>query len=116
MKDSPFDYVMNHAPMSQAEFLNQVAWEPMETAPKDGRAFWGRVDGDAIRMFWHPEFGEFVSKFRRMQLHDGSTFAATGKDYSDHSPTIHEPTGWMWPITRNKEDAYKEKRTKETIG
>jgi hypothetical protein len=99
--DSPFDYVMNNTPMSQAEFLHQIGWNPMETAPRDGTPFWGRVNEDAIRMFWHPEFNAFVSSFRRMQLHNGNTFADTGKDYSDHSPQIHYPTSWMYVITRN---------------
>lgn len=68
-------------------------WAPMETAPKDGRKFWGKVGDDAIAMFWHPNFDEFISSFRRMTMAPG--YLINGQPYEDHSPEIHRPTGWM---------------------
>jgi len=65
-------------------------WQPIETAPKDGTRFWGAVGDDAIAMFWHPEFSEFVSSFRRM------TYAPQfGGTSHDHSPVVHRPARWM---------------------
>ena len=90
----------NLDPIGKSEFLGIVqeileayeaaAWRPIEDAPKDGKPFHGLVDDDLIKMFWHDGFGEFVSSFRRMQLHNGHTFG-NGKDYEDHSPVIHKP-------------------------
>jgi hypothetical protein len=69
---------------------------PIETAPKDGTRFWGLVGDDAIAMFWHPGFAEFVSSYRQMTLAPGYTFE-NGETTSDHSPTIHHPTHWRVP-------------------
>jgi len=68
-------------------------WQPIETAPKDGTKFWGLIDGDAISMFWHDDFGEFVSSYRRMTMAPGYTI--NGKQYEDHSPEIHKPMFWI---------------------
>lgn len=68
-------------------------WRPIETAPKDGSKFWGNVDEDAIAMFWHEGFGEFVSSFRRLTMAEGYTI--DGASCQDHSPEIHKPTHWM---------------------
>lgn len=68
-------------------------WQPIETAPKDGTRFWGNVGDDAIAMFWHSTFGEFVSRFNRMTMAPGYTI--DGAAFKDHSPQIHKPTGWM---------------------
>src|SRR3546814_7353876 len=67
---------------------------PMASAPRDGTKFWGLVGDDAITMFWHPGFGEFVSAFRRMELAAGLTFD-DGETFRDHSPVIHKPHGWL---------------------
>lgn len=64
-----------------------------ENTPRDGTKFWGKVGEDAIAMFWHPDFGEFISSFRRMTMAPGYTI--NGKPYEDHSPTIHKPEAWM---------------------
>jgi hypothetical protein len=74
-------------------------WRPIETAPRDGRRFWGACAGDAISMLWHDGFGAFVSSWRRMELARGMTFADTGLAYQDHSPVTHSPTHWMPEIT-----------------
>lgn len=68
-------------------------WQPIATAPRDGTRFWGKVDDDAIGMFWHPKFEAFVSRFHRMTMAPG--YLIDGEPYSDHSPTIHEPEAWM---------------------
>jgi len=68
-------------------------WQDMDTAPKDGTRFWGKVGDNAVAMFWHPKFGAFVSSFRRMTMAPGYTI--DGEGFSDHSPTIEEPAGWM---------------------
>lgn len=68
-------------------------WQSKETAPKDGSRFWGKVDDDAIAMFWHPKFEAFVSSFRRMTMAPGYTI--DDEPYSDHSPDIQEPEAWM---------------------
>lgn len=65
----------------------------METAPRDGRKFWGIVECDAVAMFWHEGFGEFVSSFRRMEMAPGYTI--NGKPYEDHSPVVHRPSAWL---------------------
>lgn len=65
----------------------------MDTAPKDGTRFLGKVGDDLIAMFWHDGFGEFVSSFRRMTMAPGYTI--NGKTYEDHSPEIHQPSAWM---------------------
>lgn len=70
-------------------------WQPIESAPKDGSKFWGFCDGDAISMFWHPAFGEFVTRFNRMTLAEGMTFADTGESFRDHSPEVRKPRFWM---------------------
>ncbi|NKK06714.1 hypothetical protein GFL93_12670 [Rhizobium leguminosarum bv. viciae] len=68
--------------------------EPIESAPKDGTVFWGIVRGDAIAVFWHEGFGEFISSYRRMTLAPGLTWE-DGKTYHDHSPVIHRPMSWL---------------------
>ena len=67
--------------------------QPIETAPKDGSKFWGICEGDAITMFWHPEFNAFCSSFKRMQMAEG--YLINGKPYEDHSPVTHRPTMWI---------------------
>ena len=65
-------------------------WQPIETAPKDGTWFWGKVDQDAICMKWHDEFKAFVSTWREMsfsQQFGGGTCL--------HSPVIHNIFYWM---------------------
>ena len=76
----------------------EIRWQPMETAPKNGSKFWGKVGDDAIAMFWHDGFGEFISSYRQMRLRPGLTFDDTGLDTSDHSPVIHKPTHWMMAV------------------
>lgn len=71
-------------------------WQPIETAPKDGTKFRGLVDEDAISMFWHEGFGEFVSSYRRMTMAPGYTI--DGAAYKDHSPEVHKPKFWQ-PLT-----------------
>jgi hypothetical protein len=68
--------------------------QPIETAPKEGSKFWGLVKCDALAMFWHEGFGEFVSSFNRMELAPGLTFE-DGSAFRDHSPVIHKPRAWM---------------------
>lgn len=74
-------------------------WRTMESAPKDGTSFWGRVGEDAIAMFWHPKFEAFVSRFHRMTMVPGYSFQETeGGPFEtevDHSPTVEQPTAWM---------------------
>lgn len=71
-----------------------MTWQPIEMAPKDGTKFWGEVDEDAIAMFWHPTFSEFISSYRVMTMHNGWTFEDGSKSQA-HSPEIHKPTRWM---------------------
>lgn len=72
--------------------------QPMETAPRDGEAFWGVVGDDALRMMWHPQFNAFVSSWRRMTMAPGYKWVAEdGAEHAqhDHSPVTHQPTGWL---------------------
>lgn len=69
-------------------------WRPIAEAPRDGTKFWGKVGEDAIAMFWHEGFGEFVSSYRQMSLASGYTFE-DGSTSRDHSPDIHRPTHFM---------------------
>lgn len=75
-------------------------WKKIETAPKDGSKFWGKVGDDAIAMFWHSGFGEFVSSFRRIQMAPGYTI--DGQAFKDHSPEVHKPSAWM-PIIKESQ-------------
>lgn len=70
-----------------------MTWQPLETAPKDGTRFWGKVDEDAIAMFWMEEFEAFVSSYRRMVMAPGYTI--NGQPYQNHSPVCHSPEAWM---------------------
>ena len=45
--------------------------QPIKTAPRDGKEFWGICNSDAITMFWHTELEVFCSSFRRMQMAEG---------------------------------------------
>ena len=67
--------------------------QPIKTAPRDGKEFWGICNSDAITMFWHPELKVFCSSFSRVQLPEGCL--VNGKPYIDHSPVTHEPTRWL---------------------
>lgn len=67
--------------------------QPIDTAPKDGTRFRGKVGDDLIAMFWHPTFEAFVSSFRRMTMAPGYTI--NGETYEDHSPTVETPSGWI---------------------
>ncbi len=69
------------------------SWQLIETAPKDGSRFWGKVGDDAIAMFWHPKFENFVSRFNRMTMAKGYTI--DGETSVDHSPNVHLPVYWM---------------------
>ena len=65
----------------------------METAPKDGRWFWGLCDHtDAVFMCWHPAFDAFVSGWRRMSMAKGWTI--NGQSEEDHSPDVCHPSHW----------------------
>ena len=78
---------------AEARGREAASWQPIETAPKDGTSFWGAEAGSAISMFWHPEFNEFVSAFRRMTMAPGYTI--DDRPYKDHSPVVHKPSHWM---------------------
>lgn len=71
-------------------------WRSVENdpPPKDGTLFWGLVGRDAIAMFWHAGFSAFVSRFNRMTLAQGMTWADTGLPYQGHSPAEHTPRFW----------------------
>lgn len=69
-------------------------WQPIESAPRDGTTFWGEMGDDAVSMFFHPHFGEFVTGFREMRLAKGLTFE-DGSSVRLHSPEICQPTRWM---------------------
>lgn len=70
-----------------------MAWQSLDTAPRDGEPFWGKVGDDAIRMLWHEGFDAFVSSWRRMEMAPG--YLINGKEYEDHSPVTHQPEAWM---------------------
>jgi hypothetical protein len=75
-----------------------VIIHPLDTAPRDGTPFWGIVGQDALRMLWHETFGAFVSSWSRMTMAPGYTWidkAGVESTQHDHSPVIHEPTGWL---------------------
>lgn len=80
-------------------------WYPIETVPRDGTRFWGKVEDDAIAMMWHETFGQFVSSWRRMTMAPGYTI--NGEEYEDHSPVVHYPEAWM-PMPENGATAASE--------
>lgn len=76
-----------------AALREQDAWWPIDDkehpAPKDGTPFWGLIESDAITMFWHPKFGEFITSFRQMTM-----APRLGGEVIDHSPEIVHPRLW----------------------
>lgn len=66
---------------------------PMTTAPMDGTRFRGLCGEDLIAMCWHPDFEAFVSSWRQITMAKG--YLIDGMQTHDHSPVIHEPTGWQ---------------------
>jgi hypothetical protein len=73
--------------------IGASAWQPIETAPRDGSKFWGKIDDDAVTMFWMEEFNGFVSSYRQMVMAAGYT--VDGGPFKNHSPQYHTPSHWM---------------------
>jgi hypothetical protein len=73
--------------------MDMTGWRDIASAPRDGTKFWGDDGEDAIAMFWHEGFGEFVSSFSRMTMAPG--YLIDDKPFQDHHPVIHHPTMWM---------------------
>lgn len=86
---------MAFSPVCAMNTSDANGWMPIASAPKDGRMIWGNDGEDAITMFWHEGFNEFVSSFRRMEMAPG--YLINGKPYEDHHPVVHKPTHWMLP-------------------
>ena len=78
-------------------------WQPIETAPKDGRTIWIFNGKNAIAAWWHEGFGQYISEARRMTLARGYTFDDVtpcdgvdehGIHYRDHDPVIVRGKYW----------------------
>lgn len=78
--------------LADAAIAAMPGWQSMESAPKD-RPVWGKVKENAVRMFWHEDFGAFISSFHRMTMAPGYTI--NGKSFEDHSPEIVNAEAWM---------------------
>jgi Protein of unknown function (DUF551) len=78
-------------------------WQLIETAPKDGSKFWGKVGEDVTTMFWHESLDCFCNSYRRMTMANGHTFEG-GEITKDHSPNRFNPTHWI-PLPQPPKEA-----------